>query len=184
MHYQTPKTNMKPENPRLEKEKHRPKPPIVGFHVSFVGVQSPTTKKHTLPKTNIAPENRSGPKRKPDRIPTIHFRVRTEKTTQLEPPATKINPSPRFFYKKRQQKLGPARLRSCCGRPVLRNGSGLPRDGWGSYRASQDPLLMTQESSKSTKRLAPKGRAIPEFFAYTWIILIATTPLKINMEHN
>jgi len=63
-------------------------------------------------------------------------------------------------------------------------GPGFPTMGWGSYSASQDTKRMTQESSKSTKRLAPKGRAIPEFYAYTWIILIATTPLKINMEHN
>ena len=34
-----PKTNMEPENARVEKEKHRPKPPIVRFQPSlFAGV--------------------------------------------------------------------------------------------------------------------------------------------------
>ena len=31
------KLNMEPENGPLEKEKHRPKPPIFGFHVNFWG---------------------------------------------------------------------------------------------------------------------------------------------------
>ncbi len=31
------KTNMEPEDTPMEKEKHRPKPPFVGFHVGFRG---------------------------------------------------------------------------------------------------------------------------------------------------
>ena len=40
-------TTMKHENTPLEKEKHRPKPPIFGFHVSFRGCTSNPEKKQT-----------------------------------------------------------------------------------------------------------------------------------------
>ena len=159
MHYQTPKTNMKPENPRLEKEKHQPKPPIVGFHVSFVGVQSPTT------KTNLAPENRPG----------HHFRMlwllvsgmvfnpktkkKKNKTTQLElqPPCNENPIRLRVSFAKNANKnsarpdCGVAAEGRCFGM-----GPGFQRDGWGSYSASQDNKRMTQESSKSAKRLIPQ----------------------------